>query len=176
MKNRIARHGISLAVLLCVTATAQADDQDTGHYIMTVYLDMAQGRAILDGSPGELIESVSEGTSGTTVSLEENMNLCVAYTQAKQVEHATAACDAALAGAAKQAKTAKRTSSVWIDPAYTARNGHAMALNNRGVLHALTGDHDAAREMFEAALEVGKRKKYVRKNLALLNEDLAAAQ
>ena len=174
MKTYRERHGIKVAALAFAIASfaAQAEQTEDGRYIMTVYSDMAHGRAILDGSAGELIEDIG----GEALSLEEEIHLCVAYTKAKQVEHATSTCEAALDSAEEEARKARRTSFAWSNPAYTAANGHAMALNNRGVLHALTGNHDEAREMFEAALQVGKRHKYARKNLALLDEELAATR
>ena len=177
MKIRNARHGTTLAALLCMATTAvQAGGPVPGRYVMTVYSDMAQGRAILDGSPDELIRELAHGKSGEALTLEEGINLCVAYTQAKQVDNARPACDAALATAEHAVSTARRTSSIWRDPAYDARTGQAIALNNRGVLYALTGEHDAAREAFEAALAIRKRTTYAKENLSLLNEDFAAAR
>ena len=173
---KIARHGLTLATLLCAAAAVQADDEDKGRYTMTVYSDMAQGRAILKGSHAGLIEELSQDRSGSAFSIEESINLCVAYTQAKQVSDATSACESALTTAQNQRKTAKRSSSPWFGPLDKATVGHAIALNNRGVLYALAGDHDNAREMFEESLKVSRRTTHARKNLSILNESITAAQ
>ena len=55
-----------------------------------------------------------------------------------------------------------------------------LALNNRAVLHALAGEQEQARELFEEALDLRSRRPYSRirtsaaNNLARLGEDLAA--
>lgn len=176
MKTRLVRHGMTLAVLLCAAAAAQADDQDQGRYIMAVFSDMAQGRAILDGSPDPLIDELEQDQSGETFSIEENINLCVAYTQAKQVADATSACNAAVELSAKQAKrTGSGRGSVYSLQVHQARTNRAIALSNRGVLHALRGEYDVARKLFEESLALDSRRTHVRTNLSLLEEDLMAA-
>jgi tetratricopeptide (TPR) repeat protein len=175
MKHRIARHGIKLAALLCAATTAQADYKDAGRYIMTVYSDMAQGRAILDGEAGELIEKLDENRSGKAFTLEENNNLCVAFTQASQVDNARTACDAAVLASAERTQRTHRFHSKRSLGVRRAKTGQAVALANRGVLYALTGELDAARELFEMALELDSKMSQIKTNLALLEEDLAAA-
>ena len=175
MKHRIARHGIKLAALLCAATTVQADDMDTGRYVMTVYSDMAQGRAILKGEAGELIEELGENKSGKVFTLEENNNLCVAFTQASQVDNAISACDAAVLASAERTQRTRKFHSTRSLRVRQARTGQAVALANRGVLYALTGELDAAREMFEMALALDSKKSQIKTNLGLLEEDLSAA-
>jgi hypothetical protein len=175
------RHEIQLAVLLSLAAatSVQASERPAEGYIMTVYEDMAEGHAILEGSPGAAIDALTARDSGREFSFAESVNLCVAYTQMKQIEDATRACDAAMMASEREARRVKRMTSHRYAHVREARDVIILALNNRGVLHAVTGEPARARELFEEALDLQSRRPSSQmrastaNNLARLGKDLA---
>ena len=54
-----------------------------------------------------------------------------------------------------------------------ADSGRAIALTNRGVLHAVSGETDKARLMFEMALMLNSKEESARTNLLFLQRDTA---
>ena len=54
-----------------------------------------------------------------------------------------------------------------------ADTGRAIALTNRGVLHAVSGETDKARLMFEMALMLNSKEESARTNLRFLDRDTA---
>ena len=184
MKTRNIRYGTTLMTLgwLAVAGSVQANDKPAGQFVMTVYEDRAQGRAILEGSPQAMIDLVTEEDSGADLSFEENVNLCVALTQVKRVADATRACDAAVDTSHKEARRIKRMASPAFIPPGETKDVIVLALTNRGVLYAITGERDKARELFEEALDLQTRRSNSQLranaagNLALLELDAAAAR
>jgi tetratricopeptide (TPR) repeat protein len=184
MKTRNTRKGRALLALawLAAAGTVQASQEAAGRFVMIVYEDMAQGRAVLEGSSEEMIDLVTKGKVGANLSFAENINLCVALTHMKRIAEATEACDAAVSDSHQEARRNKRMMS----PAYKLPRDHndaiVMALTNRGVLHALAGERDEARELFEEALDLQSRRTNSRLrtstagNLALLDADVIAAR
>ena len=57
----------------------------------------------------------------------------------------------------------------------TPDTDRAIALTNRGVLHALNGQNDLARERFEQALDLKSRERSAEINLSLLDERTAGS-
>ena len=184
MKTRNIRYGTTLMTLvwLAAASSVHANDQPAGRFVMTVYENKAQGRAILEGSPQAIIDRVAKENGDAGLSFEENVNLCVALTQVKRVADATQACDAAVHASHKEARRIKRMASPAFVPSGETKDVIVLALTNRGVLHAITGEHDKARELFEEALDLQTRRSNAQLranaagNLALLEMDVAAAR
>ena len=181
MKTRNLLHKVTLGILvsLCATVTVQASERPAEGYIMTVYEDLAQGQAILVGSPGAVIDALTATDSDRKLSFAEKVNLCVAYTKVKRIDDATVACDAAMMASHKEAQRIRRmTSKLYANPG-DARDVVMLALSNRGVLHALTGEQEKARELFEQALDLPSRRSdsqirtSAAQNLARLGDKLA---
>ena len=184
MNTRNIRYGTILTTLvwLAVAGSVHANDKPAGRFVMTVYEDMAQGRAILEGSPQAMIDRVTQEDSGADLSFPENVNLCVALTQVKRVADATRACDAAVNASRKEARRLKRTASPAFMPSGETKDVIVLALTNRGVLYAVTGELEKARELFNEALDLQTRRSNSQLranaagNLALLEMDVAAAR
>jgi hypothetical protein len=175
MKPRTFFKNTALTALLAATASAQAEESSTDRFVMAVYEDMAQGRAILDGSPGETIEALSRISGGKIASFEESINLCVAYAQVKRIVEATVACDAAVAKAERKTAASRRRSNPYFSTKRRiARTDQAIALSNRAVLHALSGELDEAKALLEKAVILDPRRKFARSNLTRIEEDFAA--
>lgn len=178
MRNHVVRHGGALMVLLGLlgAVSAQADEAPVEGYIMTVYSNMAHGKKILDGSEKRAIAKLARKDDLHAGYLEGEINLCVAYTKAKQVEKATAACDSAIALSLKDAKRIKRSTPFGRSSVQVADTGRAIALTNRGVLHAIAGETAQARAKFEMAMELKSTEQSAKANLAVLESKLAASR
>ena len=178
MRNHAARHGGALIVLLGLlgAVSAQADEAPAQGYIMTVYSNMAHGKKILYGSEKRAITKLARKDDLRAGYLEGDINLCVAYTKAKLVEKATAACDSAIELSIKDAKRIKRSTPFGRSSVQVADTGRAIALTNRGVLHAIVGEEAQARAKFEMAMELKSTEQSAKTNLAVLESRLAASR
>ncbi|MDH3620504.1 MAG: hypothetical protein OER91_06425 [Gammaproteobacteria bacterium] len=178
MKTDVVRNGGALVALLGFlgTAYAQAEEPSTDGYIMTVYSNMAHGEKILDGSENKAISKLARGDNQRAGYLEGQINLCVAYTKAKEVERATEACDSAIELSLKDQKRRKRTTSFGRYSIRVAETGRAIALTNRGVLHAIVGEAAQARAKFEMAMELQSTEQSAKTNLALLERRIASSR
>jgi hypothetical protein len=163
--------GISL--ILCATVTAQAGEDQPDAYIMTVYSDVAHGTDIIDGAPQEVISKLSRKFDARSNELAGQVNLCVAYTKMKQLEKAMEVCDSAIAAALKDARQMERSNIFGRQTTIVADTGRAIALTNRGVLHAVTGEKAKARLMFEMALMLKSKEESARANLRFLEREAA---
>ena len=119
-------------------------------YRMAVVSDASQGRTILYGSYEKAIDKLAMKKARSHNRFSTYNNLCVAYTKTKNLEKAVQACDAAIAHTA-------------------VRRDLAVALSNRGVLFAVSGNTEKARQSFEEALELNAYDKDPGINLSLLN-------
>jgi len=89
-------------------------------------------------------------------------NLCVAYTMTKKFDQAVSACEAAVS----IGKRNGRYGGSPINP-YGTRD-LALAYSNRGVLRAVSGDVEGAKQDFEEATEVNADLAAAAENLARL--------
>ena len=163
--------GISL--MLFGAVTAQAGEDQPNAYVMTVYSDTAHGTQIIDGAPQDVIAKLSRKADARSYELEGQVNLCVAYTKTKQIEKAMEICDSAVAAALENARRLERSRKFGRQTTQVADTGRAIALTNRGVLHAITGETDKARLMFEMALMLKSKEESARTNLLFLQRDTA---
>ena len=75
--------------------------------------------------------------------------------------------------ALKDARRLERSRMFGRQTTQVADTGRAIALTNRGVLHAVTGEKDKARLMFEMALMLKSKEESARTNLRFLDRDTA---
>jgi len=154
---------------LLVAAAAQADEALPPGYVMTVYSDMAHGAKILKGSEGEAIAKLSGPKKLRAAYLADQINLCVAYTKDNQLDKAVVACDSAIQASDKEARRIKRSDLYGRASVRIADTGRAIALTNRGVLHAIAGEREQARMLFKTATELRSKETSAQHNLALLS-------
>jgi len=135
---------------------AQAGEAPSA-YVMTVISDQAQGGQLVQGAYGEAIENLTAAKK--RYRFAENNNLCVAYTKTNQLPEAERACSAAL-------KSSKPLFGLYDVPRKT---DYAVALSNRGVIRAVTGDIERARQDFQAAIKANRSLSAAAENLAILD-------
>ena len=154
-----------LTALSCVSVTANADEPA---YTMTTIIDSAHGARIAAGEYEQAIEKIAALDDDADMFFN-NTNLCVAYTKTGNVADASRACDAAVEKADSMAfdrhSDFPRSSQERMRRTYLA-----LALSNRGVLRAATGDVDLARQDFVEALSVRERSSVAKTNLARLDK------
>lgn len=151
-----------------VAGTAFAAERDSA-YTMTVIHDAYFGKKVISGDYQAAIDRIRPKGDGSAASFEAHTNLCVAYVKSGEIERAQAACDTAVEAARNQAERASRFA-----PSYGVANWRkfeAVALSNRGVLHAVAGQPDLARRDFARALELRTRIDAPGSNLARLGTD-----
>ena len=156
-----ARLGTTFAFLALATSAVAADDRQ-GTFEMTAIRDAAFGGKVVAGKHDEAIEKIRSHRTRQSERFYANTNLCVAYTVSRAFAEAEKACDDALADMtpASRALPAEKERMI--------RRFRALALSNRGVLRAITGDERSAREDFTAALALEVSLSAPERNLARL--------
>jgi len=151
--------------LSCVSTTASADEPA---YTMTTIADSAHGAEIAAGKYEQAIEKIA-AIDDDVDTFFNNTNLCVAYTKTGKLDDALLACDAAV----EQADSISFDRRSNLSKSFLERSRRkylALALSNRGVLRAATGDIDLARQDFVEALSVRERSSVAKTNLARLDK------
>jgi tetratricopeptide (TPR) repeat protein len=139
-------------------------------YSMAVIQDEAYGMTLMSGDYKKGISKISSFAGKRAKSFAANNNLCVAYTLTKDFDNAASACEAALTASEKYGKY----SDTPINP-YNSSRDQALAYSNRGVLRAMTGDYDGAKQDFEFAARLSKYLDAPSDNLARLKTKEATA-
>jgi len=174
MKTGTTRYsGLFGLLLLVASATAQAESAQPSAYVMVVYSDVAHGEKVLSGAPEEVIAKLSRKKTRRLGILAVQVNLCVAYTKTKQLEQAHKACDAAITASQKEARRLERSEIFGRRTTLVAETGRAIALTNRGVLHAISGESEQARTLFELAMSLESENQSASTNLDLLERKVA---
>ena len=151
--------------LSCFSATASADEPT---YTMTTIVDSAHGAKIAAGKYEQAIERIA-AIADDASTFFISTNLCVAYTKTGNVADAQNACNAAIEQA--NSMSFDRRSYLSKRSQERMRSRYlALALSNRGVLHAATGDVELARQDFVEALGVRARSSVAKTNLARLDK------
>ena len=133
-------------------------------YMMTAYIDSAHGRKVIKGQYARAIDKITASSPRRADTFQSKSNLCVAFTKTGNFDSARDVCDEALAKVRKRVRAIPARELPRID-----RIDLAIALTNRGVLLALTGDLDEARAAFLEARELKARRSAVESNLARLS-------
>jgi len=150
------------------TATVNAEELT---YTMTTIIDASYGDQVAAGKYDKAIDKLSASNSKNDAFFKAT-NLCVAYTKTGNFAEATIACDAAV-DKARRMDFEKRSQVSRRFQVKTRKSYLAMALTNRGVLHAVTGDVELAQEAFSEALNTYEDAKPAKTNLAKLDEVVA---
>lgn len=172
-RNLYNRTGPAAALLLLSLLAGQAavaEPPETS-YTMMALTDSFHGRLLVSGEYDRAMRHLSASKRGSRSFATQN-NRCVALTKYHRVEQALAACTAAIELRSDADDPASRYASV-TDRA--KRRDKAIAHSNRGVLRAIAGDIDGAREDFEKALELEPGLDEPSENLALLTSRAATA-
>lgn len=144
MQHAVALTGCLVAALPSISHAAEREQVTVTGYQMTAITDRAYGQHIIEGDYATVIERLA----GRSRRFEATTNLCVAYTLSGQLEQAGRACAEALAISERNAKDAHGMYSG------ADRRDLAVALSNRGVVLAISGDVIGAVENFSRAVEM----------------------
>lgn len=158
----IARAGVCLLILVSgVSGRVVQAEQLPLPYVMTVFSGQAQGELVLDGDYERAIRNI-ESAKESSFAFATSNNLCVALTKAGELEKAFEACDAAVVKAAHDVGIVSfyERGKRYID--------RAVALTNRGVVRAVSGDEEGAGRDFAEAARLSREFEASAVNLALL--------
>ena len=171
MKTDKLLHKTKFGVLLSLLSAfaAQAEEGQLDGYVMTVYSNVAHGSAILDGKSEKVVDKLVRRSERNSRNLASYINLCVAYAKTKQLDKATRACDTAIAARVSEADRLEKHDVFGRQTTMVADTGRAIAHTNRGVLHAISGEHDEARVMFEMAMQLESSEESAQQNLTRLD-------
>ena len=146
--------GICLAGVLGYASSSYASDGLVGAeaFELKITAETLGGSEIMAGEYATAIETIL-----STASLESkyvrSTNLCAAYTAQKEFGLAEKQCNLALRLSNSPQAGAQLDGRTYL----SRREGKAMALINLGVMHALQGNSQEAREYFESAGKQSKR-------------------
>jgi tetratricopeptide (TPR) repeat protein len=157
-----------LAMSSFATSVANADELT---YTMTTIVDASHGDQVAAGKYDRAIKKLSASSSKNDAFFKAT-NLCVAYTKVGNFADAVVACDAAVEKA-KSMEYEKRSQISRRFQVKTRKTYLALALTNRGVLHAVSGDVELAQQAFSEALNTYEDATVAKTNLAKLDEVLA---
>ena len=151
-----ARIGICFAGILAFTSGGYASDGLVGAeaFELSITEESLGGNEIMAGEYASAIETIL-----TTASLDskyvKSTNLCAAYTAQKEFSLAESQCNLALHLSKWDSVGARLDGRAHL----SRREKNAMALINLGVLHALQGNNQEAREYFDSASRKSRRLK-----------------
>ena len=157
-----------LAMSSFATTIANADELT---YTMTTIVDASYGDQVAAGKYDRAIQKLSASSSKSDAFFKAT-NLCVAYTKVGNFADAAIACDTAV-DKAKSMDYEKRSQISRRFQVKTRKTYLAMALTNRGVLHAVTGNVELAHQAFSEALATYEGAAVAKTNLAKLDEVVA---
>lgn len=148
---------LSLTVA-CAPAWSDAEEPEAEQvrYEMAVFSDVAHGTKVLSGKYDQAITNIrSNSRSADEVYVQTN--LCVAYVKSGDIDAAEKACEEAVLAAKSLGDTALSSfiggTTAQRHARYLAHGRYlAIALSNRGVMRAVSGDLEAARKDFDAAM------------------------
>ena len=159
----------SVAATMATTCIGAASAEETDpKYTLSTFMDAAFGRTVLAGKYEEAISKITTSTRSSTDNFHSMTNLCVAYVMTRDVESAAKACNSAVLQMKEKVADQSRRSGD--SAASRARRKYlAIALSNRGVLRAITGETERARKDFREALQLESRIRAPETNLARLS-------
>jgi Flp pilus assembly protein TadD len=142
---------------LAFSVSAGAEEQEK-RYTMTAITDASFGHTVTTGDYEQAIQRITAPNYHLKESFAAKTNLCVAYTKTGAIGAASDACEAAVT---ELDVNRFRYSD--------ERANLAVALTNRGVLRAVQGDTDRARQDFVEAVELDSGLATPATNLARLD-------
>jgi hypothetical protein len=164
-ERKLARTGAGiLTTIALVLGAASAAAGEVESYRVAAIKDTAYGNLILREEFDTAIERLERRDRKGMAGFYTATNLCVAYIKTASLESAEASC--ALAVDTIEAVLASRVSTDTESELKSVRRFLALALSNRGVMHAVTGRDAEAQADFEAARSIESRLKEPSINLA----------
>ena len=154
---------LGLAVSLAFALPAQAGPR-AGAFEMLVFEDSAQGRHLIEGDVDAAL-AMNETRSVNRFSALNDR--CVTLTLTRELDQAEVVCNDAVREA-RRSEAASASGRTFRGATIDTRFRRAMAFTNRGVLLALQGFGELAREDFETAVLLNKRLSAAAYNLAVL--------
>ena len=152
------RNGLfSILLSLAAALTAQAANAES--FEMSVVIDRAHGELVRQGDYDDAIRSITHGDH--RLPFASSNNLCVAQTMSGLFQQANASCDSAVTLAEQAAQRGRRRDIDYVTEL-------AIALSNRGVLRARTGDSDGAEEDFSRAVSLNAATDTPERNFTLM--------
>ncbi len=151
--------GIALA---CYPGSVVASERA---FEMKAYVDYPGGRDLIAGNYAKAMQAAKRDTDRTgDAGMIANTNLCVAFTKSRRFAEAEAACNRAVTLAERSGVSAPRLQYGNVNRRYVA-----IALSNRGVFRAVSGDPRAATQDFREAASIARAGADLpRRNLAYL--------
>lgn len=141
---------VTTLLLLCGAAPLHAGE-DKLVYTLTAIEDISYGEQVLAGEYHTAIEGILSSSKVRRAGFEAQTNLCVAYTRSGEFDKAERSCDAALAVLDERRRQSAPTGVAGSYSRRTHEKYVAVALSNRGVLRAVSGRPELARQDFTRA-------------------------
>lgn len=151
---------VTTAFYLCSGNVLHAGEDGLA-YTLTAIEDLNYGEQIIAGEYETAIEGILSSSKIRRNAFEAQTNLCVAFTRTGDFDRAGTSCDSAL-----EALGDRRLSATY--SRRTQEKYLALALSNRGVLHAVSGEPELARRDFTRAAKLRFDLNVVDINLARL--------
>lgn len=165
--NRRSKFFKLFSGLALLTLALPALASDDPAFTLIAYSNAPGGEALLAGDYDTAISIAKPQRRRVGMRLFAETNLCVSYTITGMQDEAEAACGKAIKLASSS------SSSVWTSIGET-RARRALAYSNRGVMRAVTGDQEGAREDLSKAQRIDAERPAYAQNLARLEADNAA--
>jgi len=140
-----------------VAAPVSAEYSATKPFTMTVISDAAYGHSVVSGKYERAIDRLTRDGRLMRDEFADQTNLCVAYTKTRDIKKASDACNAALANVKKHEARVLKKNDARSTEVRAYQSNLAVALSNRGVLLAATGDVELAKQDFLTALDLRTR-------------------
>lgn len=166
-RHKTHTHNAALAALLITATTsmpALADEEPAVPFTMAVIIGEAEGSKVQAGKYEQAIERITRSGRRMPRYFADQLNLCVAYTKTNDIQKASAACEGAIAEVKEEESRVSRSKNDRAPRVLAYRANLALALSNRGVLRAATGDRKRARQDFLAAIELQTRDSWIFEN------------
>lgn len=164
-----ARATLAAAALLTTVGPVQASNAS---YVFTAIDTARHGLDVVNGHYDQAIARIRAGSADET-NFSESTSLCIAYTKLGDVNGAMAYCDRAVA-IARRTNGMRRVADM---PAMYGKDlDLVIALSNRGVAHAASGNHAMALADLQEADALRPRLSALPKNLEILAEAMASAE
>ena len=158
MKQKHAYAALGALLFAATVATpVSAEESATTPFTMTVISDAAYGHSVVNGKYERAIDKLTRDGRLLRDEFADQTNLCVAYTKTRDIQKAGDACNAAIANVKKREGRVSRTSNKRSAEFRAYQSNLAVALSNRGVLRAATGDVELAKQDFQTALDLQTR-------------------
>ena len=170
IRNRKLVGSLAAVVAATCLGTASAESIEP-RYTMSAISDAAHGGKIIAGEYESAIRKINRSKRVFGNGYYTETNLCVAYVMTRNLVYAQTACDLAVDKMKRQLKVNR--GPLHMHKAKANRRYLAMAYSNRGVLYAIKGESELAREDFEKALALDTELPLPAVNLDRLQINLA---